>query len=27
VDGINYVEGTFNELLGSTDPKVKAFFK
>jgi phospholipid/cholesterol/gamma-HCH transport system ATP-binding protein len=27
VDGVNYAEGTFNELLRSTDPKVKAFFK
>ena len=27
LDGINYVEGTFNELQQSKDPKVKAFFK
>jgi phospholipid/cholesterol/gamma-HCH transport system ATP-binding protein len=27
VDGINYAEGTFNELSNSTDPKVQAFFK
>ncbi|MGO4816866.1 ABC transporter ATP-binding protein [Flavobacterium sp. W22_SRS_FP1] len=27
VDGINYVEGTFDELSKSNDPKVKAFFK
>jgi len=27
LDGINYVEGTFNELQQSDDPKVKAFFK
>lgn len=27
VDGVNYAEGTFNELSGSTDPKVEAFFK
>ncbi|TVZ27550.1 phospholipid/cholesterol/gamma-HCH transport system ATP-binding protein [Gillisia sp. Hel_I_86] len=27
VDGINYVEGTYQELLASNDPKVKAFFK
>lgn len=27
VDGINYVEGTFEELSTSTDPKVQAFFK
>jgi phospholipid/cholesterol/gamma-HCH transport system ATP-binding protein len=27
VDGINYAEGTFNELEQSTDPKVEAFFK
>jgi phospholipid/cholesterol/gamma-HCH transport system ATP-binding protein len=27
VDGINYIEGTFNELIRSEDPKVKAFFK
>lgn len=27
VDGINYAEGTFDELASSTDPKVKAFFK
>lgn len=27
VDGISYVEGTFNELIQSEDPKVKAFFK
>ncbi|TDE01433.1 ABC transporter ATP-binding protein [Flavobacterium hiemivividum] len=27
VDGVNYAEGTFNELATSTDPKVQAFFK
>ncbi|WP_432410095.1 ABC transporter ATP-binding protein [Rasiella sp. SM2506] len=27
VDGINYVEGTFEELSTSEDPKVQAFFK
>jgi phospholipid/cholesterol/gamma-HCH transport system ATP-binding protein len=27
VDGINYVEGSFEELSVSTDPKVHAFFK
>nr|WP_315142745.1 ATP-binding cassette domain-containing protein [uncultured Flavobacterium sp.] len=27
VDGINYAEGTFEELSISTDPKVQAFFK
>lgn len=27
VDGINYIEGTFDELSISTDPKVQAFFK
>lgn len=27
VDGINYAEGTFKELIQSNDPKVKAFFK
>ena len=27
VDGVNYVEGTFNELSRSKDPKVQAFFK
>jgi phospholipid/cholesterol/gamma-HCH transport system ATP-binding protein len=27
VDGINYVEGTFEELAGSNDPKIQAFFK
>lgn len=27
VDGINYVEGTFQELASSKDPKVQAFFK
>ena len=26
-DGINYAEGTYEELAGSKDPKVKAFFK
>lgn len=26
-DGINYAEGTYNELSKSSDPKVKAFFK
>ena len=27
IDGINYVEGNFNELVTNNDPKVKAFFK
>ena len=27
VDGINYAEGSYNELSASTDPKVEAFFK
>jgi phospholipid/cholesterol/gamma-HCH transport system ATP-binding protein len=27
VDGINYAEGTFEELIASKDPKIKAFFK
>ena len=27
VDGINYAEGTFEELAASEDPQVKAFFK
>ena len=27
VDGINYVEGTFEELIASNDPKIQAFFK
>ena len=27
IDGINYIEGTFEELNASTDEKVKAFFK
>jgi phospholipid/cholesterol/gamma-HCH transport system ATP-binding protein len=27
VGGINYAEGTYNELIRSEDPKVKAFFK
>ncbi len=27
VDGINYAEGTFEELIRSKDPKVEAFFK
>ena len=27
VDGVNYVEGTFQELSNSQDPQVKAFFK
>jgi len=27
VDGINYMEGTFDELSKSNDPKVQAFFK
>lgn len=27
VDGINYAEGTFEELISSRDPKVQAFFK
>ena len=26
-DGINYAEGTYQELSNSKDPKVKAFFK
>ena len=26
-DGINYAEGTYNELAISVDPKVRAFFK
>jgi phospholipid/cholesterol/gamma-HCH transport system ATP-binding protein len=26
-DGINYAEGTYEELSRSKDPKVKAFFK
>ena len=26
VDGVNYKEGTYNELIASNDPKVKAFF-
>ena len=27
IDGINYIEGRFEELEASTDPKVRAFFK
>ena len=27
IDGINYIEGTYQELVQSKDPKVKAFFK
>jgi phospholipid/cholesterol/gamma-HCH transport system ATP-binding protein len=27
VEGIDYVEGTYTELSGSTDPKIEAFFK
>ncbi|WP_010520750.1 ABC transporter ATP-binding protein [Aquimarina agarivorans] len=27
IDGTNYIEGTFDELSNSEDPKVKAFFK
>ncbi|WP_297868508.1 ATP-binding cassette domain-containing protein [uncultured Flavobacterium sp.] len=27
IDGKNYIEGTFDELANSTDPKVQAFFK
>jgi phospholipid/cholesterol/gamma-HCH transport system ATP-binding protein len=27
IDGINYAEGTFQELSSSTDPKIEAFFK
>lgn len=27
IDGINYIEGTFDELNASNDPKVQAFFK
>ena len=27
VDGVNYAEGTFDELVKSNDPKVEAFFK
>jgi phospholipid/cholesterol/gamma-HCH transport system ATP-binding protein len=27
IDGINYIEGTFEDLTNSTDPKVQAFFK
>lgn len=27
VDGINYAEGTFEQLIASKDPKVQAFFK
>ena len=27
VDGVNYAEGSYAELSGSTDPKVEAFFK
>lgn len=27
IDGVNYIEGTFEELSSSSDPKVQAFFK
>jgi phospholipid/cholesterol/gamma-HCH transport system ATP-binding protein len=27
IDGVNYIEGTFETLSSSTDPKVQAFFK
>ncbi|MCW5520080.1 ATP-binding cassette domain-containing protein [Aureitalea sp. L0-47] len=27
VDGVNYIEGTYQELIRSDDPKVQAFFK
>ena len=27
IDGVNYIEGTFDELASSTNPKVQAFFK
>jgi phospholipid/cholesterol/gamma-HCH transport system ATP-binding protein len=27
IDGVNYAEGTFNELAASKDPKIEAFFK
>ena len=27
IDGINYIEGRFEELEASSDPKVRAFFK
>lgn len=27
IDGINYIEGTFEELASSNDPKIEAFFK
>jgi phospholipid/cholesterol/gamma-HCH transport system ATP-binding protein len=27
IDGVNYIEGTFDELASSTDPKVQPFFK
>ncbi len=27
IEGVNYAEGTFNELANSTDKKIKAFFK
>jgi phospholipid/cholesterol/gamma-HCH transport system ATP-binding protein len=27
IDGINYIEGTFEDLTNSNDPKVQAFFK
>ena len=27
IDGVNYIEATFDELASSTDPKVQAFFK
>lgn len=27
IEGLNYAEGTFNELTTNTDPKIRAFFK
>jgi phospholipid/cholesterol/gamma-HCH transport system ATP-binding protein len=27
IDGVNYAEGTYDELSASKDPKIKAFFK
>ena len=27
INGINYIEGTYSELIQSKDPKVQAFFK
>lgn len=27
INGVNYIEGTYDQLVGSTDPLVKAFFK